>query len=79
MQNDKKKDRSYILSEFELNKKRKYVNTVLWKCISRPQYPKNCGLNSVTTCFNYLFSKLGHGELNIISQEESLALMGYGD
>ena len=41
-------------------------------CISRPQYSKSCGLSSVVSCWNYLFSTLGGGTLPPITQEEAL-------
>ena len=35
--------------------RRKYVNQVLWECIGRCQYQRNCGVSAVTSCWNYLF------------------------
>ena len=30
-------------------------------CMSRPQYKKSCGISSLVSCWNYLFSTLGYG------------------
>ena len=30
-------------------------------CMSRPQYKTSCGISSVVSCWNYLFSTLGNG------------------
>eukprot|EP00825_Cyclidium_porcatum_P008421 TRINITY_DN14194_c0_g1_i1.p1 TRINITY_DN14194_c0_g1~~TRINITY_DN14194_c0_g1_i1.p1 ORF type:complete len:285 (-),score=59.95 TRINITY_DN14194_c0_g1_i1:52-906(-) len=57
----------------------KYVNLQRWYCISKPQYKNNCGINSIASCWNYLFSKLGNGTEDPVSQEEVLLMMGYGN
>ena len=30
-------------------------------CMSRPQYKRSCGISSVVSCWNYLFSSIGQG------------------
>jgi hypothetical protein len=40
---------------------RKYLDTIAWNCISRPQYKYSCGVSSLTAVWNYLFTTLGHG------------------
>lgn len=42
-------------------KNRKYFNQKRWHCISRPQYKYSCGISSLVSCWNYLYSNLGHG------------------
>lgn len=56
---------------------RKVLDQRRWVCMSRPQYSKSCGLSSVVSCWNYLFSTLGHGSLSPITQEEALVLLGF--
>ncbi len=36
-------------------------------CMSHPQYSKSCGISSVVSCWNYLFSTLGNGTYVIVS------------
>ena len=38
--------------------------------------PKSCGISSLVSCWNYLFSNLGQGTLDPISQEEALQILG---
>ena len=61
--------------------------------MSRPQYQRSCGITSVVSCWNYLFSTLGNGQyVNIpiihyidtisisnppITQEEALTVLGF--
>jgi hypothetical protein len=42
-------------------KNRKYFNQKRWNCISRPQYKYSCGISSLVSCWNYLYSNLGCG------------------
>lgn len=56
---------------------RKVMDHKRWVCMSRPQYSKSCGISSVVSCWNYLFSTLGHGSLPPISQEEALLFLGF--
>jgi len=62
---------------------RKCLDLKRWYCLARPQYPKSCGISSLTSCWNYLFSTLGHGSHRPISTEEALEVVGfkppYGD
>lgn len=48
-----------------------------WFCMARPQYPKSCGISSLTSCWNYLHSTLGVGGKNPISTEEALEVLGF--
>jgi hypothetical protein len=48
-----------------------------WFCIARPQHPKSCGISSLTSCWNYLYSTLGAGKLLPISTEEALEILGF--
>lgn len=48
-----------------------------WFCIARPQHPKSCGISSLTSCFNFLYSTLGAGNLPPISTEEALEILGF--
>eukprot|EP00760_Papus_ankaliazontas_P027815 PhM_4_TR3451/c5_g1_i1/m.73695 len=52
---------------------RKYLNLERWHCMSRPQYKASCGVSSLTSAWNYLYSTLGTGTLPPISQEEVMA------
>ena len=42
--------------------KRKVMDMRRWFCMARPQYPKSCGISSLTSCWNYLYSTLGVGK-----------------
>lgn len=55
---------------------RRYMNLKRWYCLSRPQYSKSCGISSLVSCWNFLFSTLGEGTLPPISQEYALELLG---
>lgn len=57
--------------------KRKFMDVRRWQCMARAQYPKSCGISSLTSCFNYLFSWLGSGNLRPISTEEALEALGF--
>lgn len=56
---------------------RKVLDLKRWYCMSRPQYKTSCGISSLVSCWNYLFSSLGHGSLNPITQEEALRILGF--
>ena len=56
---------------------RKVLDQRRWHCMARPQYPSSCGISSLTSCWNYLFSTLGTGSLNPISTEEALEILGF--
>lgn len=55
---------------------RRFMNLKRWYCLSRPQYSKSCGISSLVSCWNFLFSSLGEGNLQPISQEYALELLG---
>lgn len=48
-----------------------------WFCMARPQHPKSCGISSLTSCWNFLYSTLGAGTLTPISTEEALEVLGF--
>ncbi|CAD5117993.1 DgyrCDS6734 [Dimorphilus gyrociliatus] len=56
---------------------RKVLDLTRWHCISRPQYSKSCGMSSLISCWNFLFSTLGHGDRRPITQEEALLAIGF--
>ncbi|XP_065888900.1 basic immunoglobulin-like variable motif-containing protein isoform X2 [Dysidea avara] len=58
-------------------KEKKVLDIKRWYCMSRPQYQKSCGITSVVSCWNYLFSTLGNGRLHPITQEEALGVLGF--
>ena len=44
--------------------------------MSRPQYKTSCGISSLVSCWNYLFSTLGHGRYVLhASQEGKIVLL----
>jgi len=48
-----------------------------WLCLSRPQYKRSCGVSSLTSVWNSLYSKIGYGDLPPISQEEVMTIIGF--
>ena len=55
-----------FLSHFLYNRLAFY-SQVIFSChprysVSRPQYKRSCGITSVVSCWNYLFSRIGHGK-----------------
>ncbi|KAJ7993378.1 hypothetical protein DPEC_G00271790 [Dallia pectoralis] len=58
-------------------KQRKVLDLRRWYCISRPQYKTSCGISSLVSCWNFLYSTLGAGSLPPISQEEALQILGF--
>ena len=44
--------------------------------MSRPQLKKSCGMSSLVSCWNFLFSRLGTGSLDPLTQEAALQLVG---
>ena len=46
-------------------------------CLSRPQYKRSCGISSLTSVWNYLYSRVGQGSLPPISQEEAMYVLGF--
>ncbi|XP_006018662.1 basic immunoglobulin-like variable motif-containing protein isoform X1 [Alligator sinensis] len=64
-------------STFEEVKQRKVLDLRRWYCISRPQYKTSCGISSLVSCWNFLYSTLGAGNLPPITQEEALHILGF--
>ncbi|MBN3299627.1 BIVM protein, partial [Amia calva] len=58
-------------------KQRKVLDLRRWYCISRPQYKTSCGISSLVSCWNFLYSTLGAGSLPPINQEEALHILGF--
>ncbi|XP_063057708.1 basic immunoglobulin-like variable motif-containing protein isoform X2 [Engraulis encrasicolus] len=58
-------------------KQRKVMDLRRWYCISRPQYKTSCGISSLVSIWNFLYSTLGAGSLPPISQEEALHILGF--
>ena len=56
---------------------RKVLDVRRWFCMARPQYPKTCGISSLVSCWNFLFSTLGAGTKRPISVEETLEFLGF--
>lgn len=56
---------------------RKVLDLQRWFCISRPQYSKSCGISSLVSCWNYLFSTIGRGSLPPVTQEDALLYLGF--
>uniref|UniRef100_A0A8C3L7D1 Basic immunoglobulin-like variable motif-containing protein n=1 Tax=Chrysolophus pictus TaxID=9089 RepID=A0A8C3L7D1_CHRPC len=65
------------LSALEDVKERKVLDLRRWYCISRPQYKTSCGISSLVSCWNFLYSTLGAGSLPPITQEEALHILGF--
>ena len=61
----------------EMILERKVFDVKRWTCISRPQYKFSCGMSSVVSCFNFLYSTLGHGHLEPVSQEAALEILDF--
>ncbi|XP_027413736.1 DNA repair protein complementing XP-G cells isoform X4 [Bos indicus x Bos taurus] len=64
-------------SPLEDIKQRKVLDLRRWYCISRPQYKTSCGISSLVSCWNFLYSTMGAGNLPPISQEEALHILGF--
>ncbi|GIQ84489.1 hypothetical protein KIPB_005986 [Kipferlia bialata] len=56
---------------------RKVLDVRRWFCMSRPQYKASCGISSLVSVWNYLFSTLGQGTLPVLSQERALTILGF--
>ncbi|XP_069746808.1 basic immunoglobulin-like variable motif-containing protein isoform X2 [Narcine bancroftii] len=72
-----KKSDSSLYTVLEEMKQRKVLDLRRWYCISRPQYKTSCGISSLVSCWNYLFSTCGTGSLPPITQEEALHILGF--
>ncbi|XP_054876127.1 basic immunoglobulin-like variable motif-containing protein isoform X2 [Poeciliopsis prolifica] len=66
-----------VHASLEEIKQRKVLDLRRWYCISRPQYKTSCGISSLVSCWNFLYSTLGAGSLSPISQEEALHILGF--
>ncbi|KAM4574298.1 basic immunoglobulin-like variable motif-containing protein isoform 1-T2 [Fundulus diaphanus] len=66
-----------VHASLEEIKQRKVLDLRRWYCISRPQYKTSCGISSLVSCWNFLYSTLGAGSLPPISQEEALHILGF--
>ncbi|NXN84085.1 BIVM protein, partial [Bombycilla garrulus] len=64
-------------SALEDVKERKVLDLRRWYCVSRPQYKTSCGISSLVSCWNFLYSTLGAGSLPPITQEEALHILGF--
>ncbi|KFO93557.1 Basic immunoglobulin-like variable motif-containing protein, partial [Buceros rhinoceros silvestris] len=64
-------------SALEDVKERKVLDLRRWYCVSRPQYKTSCGISSLVSCWNFLYSALGAGSLPPITQEEALHILGF--
>ncbi|XP_038615165.1 basic immunoglobulin-like variable motif-containing protein isoform X2 [Tachyglossus aculeatus] len=58
-------------------KQRKVLDLRRWYCISRPQYKTSCGISSLVSCWNFLYSTTGAGNLPPVTQEEALHILGF--
>ncbi|XP_038673877.1 DNA repair protein complementing XP-G cells homolog [Scyliorhinus canicula] len=74
---NKKNNDSSPYAVLEEMKQRKVLDLRRWYCISRPQYKTSCGISSLVSCWNYLFSTCGTGSLPPITQEEALHILGF--
>ncbi|XP_044526476.1 basic immunoglobulin-like variable motif-containing protein isoform X2 [Gracilinanus agilis] len=64
-------------SPLEDIKQRKVLDLRRWYCISRPQYKTSCGISSLISCWNFLYSTMGAGNLPPVTQEEALHILGF--
>ncbi|XP_036880820.2 basic immunoglobulin-like variable motif-containing protein isoform X2 [Manis javanica] len=64
-------------SPLEDIKQRKILDLRRWYCISRPQYKTSCGISSLISCWNFLYSTMGAGNLPPVTQEEALHILGF--
>ncbi|XP_067842805.1 DNA excision repair protein ERCC-5 [Heptranchias perlo] len=74
---NKKPNDSSPYTILEEMKQRKVLDLRRWYCISRPQYKTSCGISSLVSCWNYLYSTCGTGSLPPITQEEALHILGF--
>ncbi|XP_012938977.1 uncharacterized protein LOC101846143 isoform X2 [Aplysia californica] len=56
---------------------RKVLDLRRWHCMSRPQYKTSCGISSVVSCWNFLFSTMGQGSLKPLTQEVAMKILGF--
>lgn len=65
-----------ISNSVETIKDRKVFDPKRWCCMSRPQYSKSCGITSLVSCWNFLFSRIGNGSFDPLTQEKALVILG---
>mmetsp|Transcript_6955 Transcript_6955/g.10177 ORF Transcript_6955/g.10177 Transcript_6955/m.10177 type:complete len:329 (-) Transcript_6955:9-995(-) len=65
-----------IGKKIELINEKKCLDMRRWDCVSRAQYKRSCGISSLTSVFNFLFSERGYGRLPIQTQEDMIGLLG---
>eukprot|EP00761_Pharyngomonas_kirbyi_P014546 gb/GECH01014576.1/.p1 GENE.gb/GECH01014576.1/~~gb/GECH01014576.1/.p1 ORF type:complete len:466 (+),score=90.73 gb/GECH01014576.1/:1-1398(+) len=63
--------------EQNLMAQRQYMDPLRWFSVSRPQYKYSCGISSLTSVWNFLFSTLGYGNRDPITQEQALNILGF--
>lgn len=72
--------RSFRLPSVEPQSSRVF-NERRFVCLSRPQYKRSCGISSLISVFNFLFSAIGSASSPILhsplTQEEALRHLGY--
>jgi len=76
---DKDSESNAISNHHNVISSRKYFNLERWYCISRPQYKFSCGISSLVSCWNYLYSTLGHGNLQPLKVEYALKMLGFSE
>lgn len=65
-----------LVRSVEEMQERKFLDVRRWASLSRPQYSKSCGITSLVSCWNFLYSVIGHGKLPVLSQEKALITLG---
>nr|KAI8751667.1 basic immunoglobulin-like variable motif-containing protein [Biomphalaria glabrata] len=65
------------IGEFGNTSERKIFDLKRWYCISRPQYKTSCGISSLVSCWNYLYSTMGNGRLKPLTQEAAMKILGF--
>ena len=55
---------------------RNYIDQQQLMCMCR-QYKASCGISSLTSVWNGLYSRIGHGTLPPVSQEEIMSILGF--
>lgn len=68
--------RNLTITQVEMME-RKFMDMRRWLSMARPQHPKSCGISSLVSCWNYLYSWLGVGQQRPISTEEALEVLGF--
>ena len=80
-EDDLKVTKFYGAKPIKISKKmmaeRKVLDTRRWFCIARNQHLRSCGISSLVSCWNYLYSTLGTGDLPPISVEAAMHFLGF--